>query len=47
MKFSREQAIIESMLFAAGREVNTNELMSVLEISKDDLIMIINSLMRV
>ena len=37
MSFSKEQSIIEAMLFAAGREVNIKELMNVLELSKDDI----------
>lgn len=37
MKLSKEQSIIESMLFAAGREVSTKELMNVLEVSSDDI----------
>ena len=37
MDFSREQSIIEAMLFAAGREINIKEFMNVLEISSDDI----------
>ena len=37
MKFSKEQAIIESMLFAAGREVSVKELMNVLELGAEDI----------
>ncbi len=37
MKFSKEQAIIESMLFAAGREVTIKELTNILEISSEDI----------
>ena len=37
MGFSKEQAIIEAMLFAAGREVSTKELMNVLEIGAEDI----------
>ena len=40
----KKKAIIEAILFAAGREVNSIELMSVLEISEDELIDIINAL---
>lgn len=40
----KKKAIIEAILFAAGREVNSTELMSVLEISEDELIDIINAL---
>ena len=44
MKLSKEQAIIESMLFAAGREVNIKELMNVLELGADDIDRIILNL---
>jgi segregation and condensation protein B len=37
MKFSKEQSIIESMLFAAGREVSTKEIMNVLELGAEDI----------
>ena len=37
MEFSKEQAIIESMLFAAGREVSVKEFMNILEISSEDI----------
>ena len=37
MDFSKEQSIIEAMLFAAGREVNVKEIMNVLEISSEDI----------
>lgn len=37
MEFSKEQAIIEAMLFAAGREVNVKEIMNILELSTDDI----------
>lgn len=37
MKLSKEQAIIESMLFAAGREVSVKELMNVLELGAEDI----------
>ena len=37
MSFSKKQAIIESMLFAAGREVSSKEIMNILEISKEDI----------
>ena len=44
MELSKEQAIIESMLFAAGREVNIKELMNVLELGADDIDRIILNL---
>lgn len=37
MKFSKEQSIIEAMLFAAGREVSVKELMNVLELGAEDI----------
>ena len=37
MKFSKEQAIIESMLFAAGREVSVKEIMNILELGREDI----------
>lgn len=37
MAFSKEQAIIESMLFAAGHEVNIKEFMNVLELGAEDI----------
>lgn len=37
MGFSKEQAIIESMLFAAGREVSVKEIMNILEIAAEDI----------
>ena len=40
----KQKAIIEAILFAAGREVQINELMSVLELSKEEVIDIIESM---
>ena len=37
MEFSKEQSIIEAMLFAAGREVSVKELMNVLELGAEDI----------
>lgn len=37
MKLSKEQAIIESMLFAAGREVSVKEIMNILELGSEDI----------
>lgn len=37
MEFSKEQSIIEAMLFAAGREVSVKEFTNVLEISAEDI----------
>lgn len=44
MKFSKEQAIIESMLFAAGREVSVTEIMNILELGAEDIDKIIMSM---
>lgn len=44
MKLSKEQAIIESMLFAAGREVSVKEFMNVLELGAEDIDKIILNL---
>lgn len=40
MEYKRQQSIIESILFAAGRAVEEKELMSVLEVGKDELVSI-------
>lgn len=37
MGFSKEQAIIEAMLFAAGREVSVKEITNVLELGAEDI----------
>ena len=37
MEYSKEQSIIEAMLFAAGREVSVKEIMNVLEIGAEDI----------
>ena len=37
MEFSKEQSIIEAMLFAAGREVSVKELTNALELGADDI----------
>lgn len=44
MKLSEEQSIIESMLFAAGREVSIKELTNVLELGAEDIDKIILSM---
>lgn len=44
MEIEKLKSIIEAMLFAAGREVKQEEIMSVLEISADDLDKIIHTL---
>lgn len=41
MDYKKQQGIIESILFAAGREVELKELMSATELGKDELIGII------
>ena len=44
MEFSKEQSIIEAMLFAAGREVSVKEIMNVLEIGAEDIDKIVLSI---
>jgi len=44
MEYSKEQAIIEAMLFAAGRVVNVKEIVTVLEISAEDIDKIIQNM---
>ena len=44
MELSKEQSIIEAILFASGREVNIKELMNVLELSAEDIDKIILNL---
>ena len=44
MEIEQTKAIIEAILFAAGRPVTENELMLNLELSKDDIKQIIESM---
>ena len=44
MEIEKTKAIIQAILFAAGREVKIEEFMSVLELGKEELISIIESL---
>ncbi len=44
MEIEKIKAIIEAILFACGREVTINELISALEVNKEDLITIIESM---
>lgn len=44
MEIEKMKAIIEAILFASGRELKQEEIMSILEISAEDLEKIINSL---
>ena len=44
MELRKEQAIIEAMLFAAGREVSIKEIMNVLEIGAEDIDKIVNNM---
>lgn len=44
MEFSKEQRIIEAILFSAGREVSSKEIMNVLEISEEDIEKIIQNM---
>ena len=37
MEFSKEQSIIEAMLFAAGREVSVKEFTNALELGAEDI----------
>lgn len=37
MEFSKEESIIEAMLFAAGREVSVKEIMNALELGAEDI----------
>ena len=42
MELSKQKAIVEAVLFASGREVKIQELMSILELSSEDVINIVN-----
>ena len=42
MEYKEQQAIIEAILYAAGRQVEITELMSALELSKDEIILLID-----
>lgn len=44
MEIEKAKAIIEAILFACGREVEIKELMSALEIGREDLLAIIESM---
>lgn len=44
MEFRKEQRIIEAILFSAGREVSSKEIMNVLEISEEDIEKIIQNM---
>ncbi len=44
MELRKEQAIIEAMLFASGREVKVKEIMNALEIGAEDIDKIINNM---
>ena len=44
MEIKKAKGIIESILFAAGREVKISELMSALEASSDEVISAVNNL---
>lgn len=46
MEIEKIQSIIESILFAAGRVVTSNEMQMVLEISKDDLEKILDNMIE-
>ena len=44
MNLEKQKAIIEAILFAAGRVIKINEFMAILEISSDEVISIINKM---
>ena len=44
MEIEKAKSIIEAMLFAAGRELKQEEIMSVIEVNADDLDKIVKSL---
>ena len=44
MEIEKQKAIIEAILFAAGRVIKINELMGILELSSDDVLIIIDSM---
>lgn len=44
MELEKQKAIVEAILFAAGRIIKINELMAILEISSDEVISIITSM---
>lgn len=44
MNFEKQKAIIEAILFAAGRVIKITELMAVLEVSSDDVISIVSKM---
>ena len=44
METNKAKGIIEAILFAAGREVKINELMSALELSSDEIIGLVDSM---
>lgn len=46
MEQDKLKGIIEAILFAAGREVKINELMSALELSSEEIINAVNSNIR-
>lgn len=46
MEYKKQQAIIEAMLFANGKEVNIKDLMSALEMNEDEIQSIITLLMQ-
>ena len=46
MEFSKQQAIIEAMLFANGKEINIKNFMTALEMNQEEVELIINQLME-
>lgn len=46
MDYAKQQAIVEAMLFANGKEVNIKDLMTALEMNKDEVQAVINILVQ-
>ena len=44
MELEKKKAVIEAILFAAGRQIKISEFMAILEISSDEVISIINEM---
>lgn len=44
MEKNKGKAVIEAILFSAGRVIKINELMAIMELSSDEVISLVNSL---
>lgn len=44
MEKNKGKAVIEAILFSAGRVIKINELMAIMELSSDEVIFLVNSL---